>query len=175
MRRIFRTCVTGVLLLLACIFSNQLQAQNRQVKGKVTDDAGLPLPGVNVQLKGTTTVTQTNALGEFTIQIPATGKPELTISYSGYATVTLAAGSGDLSVKMEKKISALDDVVVIGYGSARKRDLTGATSSLPGSTLEKIPLSSTAEAMTGRLAGVSVTTTDGAPGADQADMEAARL
>ncbi len=166
MKRILKTCGASFLLLLACFFSNQLFAQNRQVKGKVTDEVGVPLQGVNVQLKGTSTVTQTNALGDFTIQVPVNGKPELTLSYTGYTSVTLAAGSSELSIKMEKSVSALDDVVVVGYTSVKRKDLTGATSSMPGRDIEKIPVSSVAEAMTGRLAGVQVTTLDGAPGAE---------
>ena len=166
MTRLSKTWGTGVLLLLACLLSNQLLAQNRQVKGRVTDDAGLPLSGVNVQLKGTQTYAQTSATGDFSIQVPSTGNPELTITYAGYAAVTVNAGKSDLVIKMEKSVSTLDDIVVVGYTSVKKRDLTGATSSMPGRDVEKIPVSSIAEAMTGRLAGVQVTTTDGAPGAE---------
>jgi TonB-dependent starch-binding outer membrane protein SusC len=143
-----------------------LLVQNRQAKGKVTDDAGIPLPGVNVQVKGSTTVVQTSINGEFAIQVPATGKAELIFTYSGYGAITVTAGDADLSVKMEKKVSSLDDVVVVGYTTVRKKDLTGATSSMAGKDIEKIPVSSIAEAMTGRMAGVQVTTTDGAPGAE---------
>lgn len=155
------------LLILPWLFVAMLSfAQNRQVKGKVTDDAGLPLQGVNVQVKGTRTIVQTNANGEFSILVPATGKPELSISYAGFNEVSLTAGREELSVKLVKSISTLDDVVVVGYTTVRKKDLTGATSSMAGRDIEKVPVSSVAEAMTGRLAGVQVTTTDGAPGAE---------
>lgn len=166
MRRILKTWLACILLLPAFLFSNVLFAQNRPVNGKVMDDTGIPLPGVNVQLKGSTSVVQTNVNGEFTIQVPATGKPELTISYSGYNTLTVVAEGNDLAITMEKKVSTLDDVVVIGYGTAKRRNVTGTISSISGRDLEKIPVSSAAEAITGRLAGVQVTTTDGAPGAE---------
>jgi TonB-linked SusC/RagA family outer membrane protein len=156
-----------LLLLFACFSTIDLFAQTtRQVKGRVTDDAGLPLPGVNVQLKGTTTVTQTNATGDFTIQVPAAGKHDLSFTYSGYTTASAPVEGGDISVKMERNVASLDDVVVVGYTTVKKKDLTGATSSMAGRDIEKIPVTNVAEAMTGRMAGVQVTTTDGAPGAE---------
>src|SRR5688500_9744870 len=152
-----------LLILLPCLFVAMLAfAQNRQVKGRVTDDADLPLQGVNVHLKGTRMIVQTNAAGEFSILVPATGKPEWSISYAGFNEVSLTAEREELSVKLVKSISTLDDVVVVGYTTVRKKDLTGATSSMSGRDIEKVPVSSVAEAMTGRLAGVQVTTTDGA-------------
>ncbi|HEY6505095.1 MAG TPA: SusC/RagA family TonB-linked outer membrane protein, partial [Chitinophagaceae bacterium] len=165
MKRILKTWGVRIILIVACLSPAVLFAQNREVKGKVTDEAGLPLASVNVQLKGTRTATQTNAGGEFTIQVPATGKPELTFTYSGYNAVTVAAGETP-TIKMEKNISSLDDVVVVGYTTVKKKDLTGATSSMSGKDVEKIPVTNVAEAMTGRMAGVQVTTTDGAPGAE---------
>ncbi|MBC7947812.1 MAG: SusC/RagA family TonB-linked outer membrane protein, partial [Chitinophagaceae bacterium] len=166
MTRILKTWGTGLLLLLSCLCTSELLAQTRQVKGRVTDEAGLPLQGVNVLLKGTFTTTQTNSVGDFTIQVPATGKVELVLTSSGFNAITLVATNADLDIKMEKSVSTLDDVVVVGYTTVKKRDLTGATSSMAGRDVEKIPVSSVAEAMTGRLAGVQVTTTDGAPGAE---------
>ena len=166
MTRLLKKGSIFLLLVAATLFSNQLFAQNRKATGKVTDDAGVPIPGVNVQLKGSTTVVQTNINGDFTIQLPATGKAELTFTYSGYNSVTITAGSAEIAIKLEKNVSALDDVVVVGYGTAKRRNVTGAISSISGKTLEAAPVSSAAEAITGRLPGVQVTTTDGAPGAE---------
>lgn len=158
---------TIVLFCLLLICGISVFAQTREVKGKITDDTGLPVPGVNVQVKGTTTTTQTNAVGEFTIQVPSTGNPELIISSAGFNEVTISpSGDHQVEVRLEKKVSNLDEVVVIGYGTAKRRDLTGTVSSISGSQLSKIPVSSAAEAITGRMPGVQVTTTDGAPGAE---------
>src|SRR5688572_28386550 len=154
-----------LFLGLFCIVSFSY-SQNRQVKGKVTDDTGSPVMGANVQLKGTHTATQTDVNGDFSIQVPATGNPELIISSVGLATTTVSAKSDNLDIKSQKNVSNLDDVVVIGYGTAKRRDLTGTVSSIGAAELSKIPVSSAAEAITGRLAGVQVTTTDGAPGAE---------
>ncbi|MEO8404505.1 MAG: SusC/RagA family TonB-linked outer membrane protein, partial [Chitinophagaceae bacterium] len=151
-------------MMLICVLTTW--SQTRSVKGKVTDDAGLPLNGVNIHLKGTQVLTQTNAAGEFTIQVPATGKHELEVSYSGYSSSSVSADGDNLQVKLVKNVSSLDDVVVVGYSTAKRRDLTGTVSSISGAQLEKIPVSSAAEAITGRLPGVQVTTTDGAPGAE---------
>lgn len=158
-----KTIALFCILLLCGIVT---WGQTRQIKGKVSDESGVPLTGVNVQLKGTTTATQTNVNGEFSIDVPSTGKAELTISYAGYTTLTLSASSSDLDVKLEKNVSNLDEVVVIGYGTAKRRDLAGTVSSISGAQLAKIPVASAAEAITGRLPGVQVTTTDGAPGAE---------
>lgn len=156
-----------LLLLLSWLCTAMLAfAQNRQVKGRVTDDDGLPLQGVNVQLKDTRTIVQTNANGEFSILVPATGKPELSITYAGFNAVSLTPGQEELSVKLLKSISTLEDVVVVGYGTSKRKDLTGTVSSIGAAELSKIPVSSAAEAITGRLPGVQVTTTDGAPGAE---------
>lgn len=166
MIRNLKTWGMAFFIVLACLPTTQLFAQNRQLKGTVTDDTGAPLAGVNVQVKGTTNLTQTNASGNFTIQVPTSGNPQLVFTYSGYTSLTLAAAATDMAVRLEKNVSSLEDLVVVGYTTVRKKDLTGATSSMSGRDVEKIPVTSVAEAMTGRLAGVQVTTTDGAPGAE---------
>lgn len=155
-------------IALFCMLSIVIAAwsQTRQVKGKISDESGVPLTGVNVQVKGTQTITQTDINGDFTISVPAAGKAELVLSYAGYITTTVTASSDNLSLKLEKNVSNLEDVVVIGYGTAKRRDLAGTVSSISGAQLAKIPVSSAAEAITGRLPGVQVTTTDGAPGAE---------
>lgn len=157
------------LLLLSLLFalSYALPAQTRQFKGKVTDDSNQPLAGVTVMIKGSQTGTQTDAAGNFTITVTAAGKVTLVLSFTGYKEASITTdGNAPVTVKMEKGTSSLDDVVVIGYQSIRRRDLTGSVSSVSGRDLKDIPLSSAAEAITGRLAGVQVTTTEGRPGAD---------
>jgi TonB-dependent starch-binding outer membrane protein SusC len=154
-----------LLLLMMC--GTFLFAQTRQIKGKVMDDAGAPLQGVNVLVSGSKNGVQTDATGGFSINAPGTGTVSLVISYSGFKTTTVSAdGKTEVNVTLEKEVSTLEDVVVIGYNSIKRKDLTGTVSSISGAELSKIPVSSAAEAITGRLPGVQVTSVDGAPGAD---------
>ena len=159
-----REIYLSLLSLLFCVFAI---AQTKQVNGRVTkqgSDEGLS--GVTVTLKGTSTITTTNSEGRYTIDVSASGNPVLVYSYVGHQSVEKKVAGATMDVFLQEGGSSLEDVVVIGYGTARKKDLTGATSSISGTQLEKIPVSSAAEAMTGRLAGVQVTTVDGAPGAE---------
>ena len=155
----------SLLLLLACTIVTF--AQTRQIKGKVSDETGAPLAGVNVLISGGKTGVQTDANGAFTINAPGTGSVTLQISYSGYKSTTVVTdGKKEVTISLEKDVSALEDVVVIGYGSIKRKDLTGTVSSIGATELSKIPVASAAEAITGRLPGVQVTTVDGAPGAE---------
>lgn len=154
-----------LLMLLMC--GTLLFAQTRQIKGKVMDDAGAPLQGVNVLISGSKQGVQTDATGSFAIAAPGTGAVSLVISFSGYKSQTVKVdGKSEVSISLEKDVSALEDVVVIGYGSIKRKDLTGTVSSIGAAELSKIPVSSAAEAITGRMPGVQVTTVDGAPGAE---------
>jgi TonB-dependent starch-binding outer membrane protein SusC len=155
------------MLLLLVAVSLGSSAQVRLIKGKVTDDSNMPLPGISVIVKGTTTGTQTDADGSFTISTASIGKITLVFSSAGYREATISTeGNTPITIKLEKSNSSLDDVVVIGYQSVRRRDITGSVASVSSKDLKDIPLSSAAEALTGRLAGVQVTTTEGRPGAD---------
>jgi len=156
------------LSLIACLSFTLAWSQNRQVSGRVISDTSLaPLSGVTVTVKGTNTMTTTNGEGRYSISVPDRPNVVLVFSSIGYTRRELSLGSGNtLDVALREESGALNDVVVIGYGTARKRDLTGATSSIAARDLEKIPVSSAAEAITGRLAGVQVTTSDGQPGAE---------
>ena len=142
-------------------------AQARQVKGNISDDAGKPLPGANILLSGTKTGTQSDALGNFVINAPGTGTIRLVISYSGHKSALITAdGKNDVIVKLEKEGAELEDVVVVGYTTLKRKDLTGSVSSVSAKQLKDIPLSSAAEALQGRLAGVRAISSEGAPGAD---------
>jgi TonB-linked SusC/RagA family outer membrane protein len=159
----------SLLLFLLCCCIGSAYSQTVTIKGKITDDAGNPLPGVSVIPKGAKVGTQTNDSGIFRLQVkPATnGKTELALSHIGFAPQTVTVdGKNDVSVRLEKSLGDLEDVVVIGYGTAKRKDLTGTVSSISGTQIEKIPVSNIAEALTGRLPGVQVTTVDGQPGAE---------
>ena len=107
-----------------------------------------------------------NSSGNFRITIPG-DKSVLVVSSVGFNNTEIAVGKNSaVEVFMPQAVSTMEDIVVIGYGTAKKKDVTGATSSISGSQIEKIPVTNVAEALTGKLAGVQVTTVDGTPGAE---------
>ncbi len=142
------------LSLLLILMSVIVWGQSRRITGVVTKEGTTEaLAGVTVSVKGSTSSTATDTAGHFSITVP-NNNAVLTISSVGFRNSEVAVGSKSaVEISMAQETSTLNDVVVIGYGTARKRDLTGSTVSLAGATLEKIPLASAAEAMTGRLAG----------------------
>lgn len=155
-----------MLLLLLLAITCHLQAQAQRLTGKVTDAAtGEGLPGVSVLVKGKTSGTTTDINGKFSL--PTSDKPILIVSYVGYISQTIDAGNRtDLSIELVIDNKTLEEVVVVGYATVNRRDLTGSVSSVGAKQLKDIPLTNAAEALTGRLAGVRVTTSEGAPGAD---------
>ena len=155
-------CLISLLCLSILTF-----AQGRVIKGRVTDDAGAPLQGVSVIPKGTKTGVQTDKDGNFTISIAGSGSVTLEFSYAGHKPTSITTdGATAVMVQLEKNTATLEDVVVVGYTTARRRDLAGSVSSINAKQIKDVPLSSAAEAIQGRLAGVQVTASEGAPGAD---------
>lgn len=159
------------LLLFAFLmaFLGAVHAQTRQVTGKVTDKVTHdPIPGVSITVKGTQTVVSTNEKGIYKINVPATGTIILVARYIGYKPneITLTSQS-PANFSMEDDVNSLSEVVVnIGYGTAKREALTGSVSSIDEKQLRDVPVSTAAEALAGRLAGVQVTTTEGKPGAE---------
>src|SRR5688572_2129036 len=142
-------------------------AQERVISGKVTDDTGAPLQGVSVVPKGAKTGVQTDKDGNFTISVTGTGSVTLSFSYTGHKPASLSTdGSSPVSVQLERNAATLDDVVVIGYTTSKRKDLTGSVSSITAKQLKDIPVSSAAEAIQGRLAGVQAIASEGAPGSE---------
>jgi TonB-linked SusC/RagA family outer membrane protein len=142
-------------------------AQNRPVSGTVTagDDAS-KLPGVSVLVKGTSNGTVTNANGAYTINAPENAT--LVFSYVGYASQELPVNNRQtINVILNSDAQSLQqvNVVAVGYGTARRQDLTGSISSVTSEQLAKVPVTTTDQALQGRAAGVQVTNNDGAPGA----------
>jgi len=142
-------------------------SQNILVSGKVTDaQTGEGVPGATVSVKGTTTGTITNADGTYQLNVPDTNSM-LLFSFVGYAPQEILINSRTkIDVALQVMTTELDEVVAIGYGTVKKRDITGSVSSVSGETLEAIPVTSAAEAMAGQMAGVQVITTEGSPDAE---------
>ncbi len=153
-----------VILLLAIFAHLPLFAQNITVKGIVKDTDGEALIGASIVQKGTTNGITTNANGEFTISVPV--KSSITVSYIGYETQTISVnGRSSINVTLKPSSAMLDEVVAIGYGTVKKRDLTGAVSSVTGAELTKVPATSAAQAMQGKAAGLNIVSQSSAPGA----------
>ena len=157
--KIFRL---ALLFAFAMLVGN-LSAQT--VKGTVTDSSGEPIIGATVMETGSQNGVVTDLDGNFTLQ-NVKGKT-LTISYIGMKTLTVTLdGKDNYPLVMEDEASTLNDVVVIGYGTARKKDLTGSVATVKGQDLVKVPVADISEALTGKMAGVNITTTDGSPDAE---------
>jgi TonB-linked SusC/RagA family outer membrane protein len=152
-----------ILVFLLTIFTCLASfAQTRQITGTVTAD-GSPVPGASVVIKGTSTGTTTDANGNFRLTV--SNNTTLTISFIGYDTRDIKVGSeNNIKVTLQSNTGALNEVVVIGYGTSKRKDLTGAVSSISAATIAKKPVVSVDEALQGRAAGVQVTANDGAPG-----------
>jgi len=156
-----------VLGLLVCISASGWAQQQMSVRGTVTDNYGDPLPGVNIIIKGTSTGTVSDMDGNYSLEVSDAQNVVLVFRFIGFSDKEVAVkGQSTLDVRMQESSIGLDEVVAIGYGTVRKRDLTGAVSSVSGDNLQDIPVSSTAQAITGRLAGVQITTTEGSPDAE---------
>jgi TonB-dependent starch-binding outer membrane protein SusC len=152
------------LLVFLLAFASTAAFAQRQVSGKVTAPDNSPLPGVTVVVKGTTNATSTDTGGNFSISVP-NDQSTLIFSFIGFVPQEVAVGNTatfNMTLREDKK--ALDEVVVIGYGTVRKSDLTGAVGTVKESQLQERPAASLNQALAGRMPGVMVSTNSGRPG-----------
>src|SRR4051812_4249489 len=158
---------TLLLVFLAALGMLSVNAQTTTFKGQVLDDStNGGLAGVSIVVSETKQGLSTGSDGRFSVTVNRRSAVKLVFTYVGYASQTVTAQNGNsLVIRLHKQQSNLDEVVVVGYQSVRRRDLTGSVSSVSAKQLRDVPLSNAAEALTGRLAGVQVTTSEGAPGA----------
>jgi TonB-linked SusC/RagA family outer membrane protein len=155
-----------LLLLLLGLGLSAAYAQRSPLKGKVLDENGAPVPGATVTIKNTHLTTTTDANGDFQITPGDQKKPTLVISSVGFATQEATAGEdGVFLVKLHSEVRNLNDVVVVGYGSQRRGDVTGAISSVKSEDIAKRPITQAQDALQGTTPGVVVTQTSGQPGA----------
>ncbi|MCF2491941.1 SusC/RagA family TonB-linked outer membrane protein [Dyadobacter chenhuakuii] len=155
-------CVFSLLLALIAVVG--AYAQN-VVKGTVKDDQGVALPGVSVVVKGTTAGTVTDNEGVYSVAADKQGT--LVFSFIGYLTQELPVGSkSNIDVKLVSDTKALTEVVVVGYGTAKKATLTGSVTAVKGAELEKAPAANLSNTLGGRLPGISAVQASGEPGND---------
>ena len=155
------TLLKSCLLMGAFLCFSQVKAQT--VAGNVSDGMG-PLSGANVLVKGTTNGTQTDFDGNYALE-NVNNSATLVFSYLGYKTVEVPVnGNSTVNVTMEEDASQLEEVVLIGYGSQKKSDLTGAVGQVDADQLQERPATSLNQALSGKIAGVQVNTNSGRPG-----------
>ncbi|MBO2010111.1 SusC/RagA family TonB-linked outer membrane protein [Hymenobacter negativus] len=152
--------------LLAFLGTFVAHAQTRQVSGRVLSATDkMPLPGVSVLLKGTTTGSSTNAAGEFELSVPANGSGTLVFSFVGFESVEQPLGSSaSINVQLKEQAQDLNEVVVVGYGTQRKRDITGSVASISAEQVAETPIARADQILQGRVSGVQVTQTNSEPG-----------
>lgn len=156
----------GTILIKESISVNNKEIQEFEVSGTITDMSGLPLPGANILEKGTTNGTLTDFDGNF--RITTTNKNiTLVISYIGYTTkeVQIEGNQTGLNIKLDEDTASLDEVVIVGYGTVKKSDLTGSVSSVKAKDIVQIPTPRLDDALRGAITGVQVTPTSSQPGA----------
>jgi TonB-dependent starch-binding outer membrane protein SusC len=159
MKKISKGILFSLLLLLSAIS----WAQNKTITGKVVDENG-GVSGASVTVKNSTVGTTTNQDGEFTLSIP-TSATTLVISFVGYTSREVIISGSTVSVTLAKSVgSSLDEVVVVGYGTQRKVNVTGAISTIKAKDLENIPNGRIEQALQGRVAGVTIMQNSGQPG-----------
>jgi TonB-linked SusC/RagA family outer membrane protein len=167
MTRIFKTVGAALFILLACFSTQPLFAQSKEVRGKVvSSENNQPLQGVTVTIKGTKTATVTDADGNYHITV-ASNSATLVFSSIGFTSYEAGINAkAELNVTMTSEVKTGDDVVVIGYQTVKRKDLLASVSSVGAKDLKDIPINSAAEALNGRLAGVTATTAEGSPDAE---------
>lgn len=157
---------TNLLALLVCLLSvTTVFAQDKRITGKVTDESGLSLPGASVKIKNTNVVAVTDENGNFAISAPTTSQT-IVFSYLGMQDQELVIGSRtSFNIKLLSKSTSLSDVIIIGYGSIKKSDLTGSVARIENEDFVRDVPTNILQALQGKIAGVNVTQNDGAPGA----------
>ncbi|MBQ1800527.1 MAG: TonB-dependent receptor [Prevotella sp.] len=153
------------LMTLCLFFAGTLSAQT--IKGNVADNIGEPIIGATVLEQGASgNGTVTDIDGNFSLSLKGNSK-KIVISYVGMKTQTVdVAGKSSVNVVLEDEATSLNDVVVIGYGTVKKKDLTGSVATVNSEVLQAVPVANASEALTGKMAGVQVTTTEGSPDAE---------
>ena len=161
-RLVQRTAAT-LLMSMICLIS---LAQSRTVSGVVLDSRGDPVIGANIRVVSDASIgTITDLDGKFSLAVPGTAK-QLEISFIGMQTQTVSIVAGQpVHVTLAEDAEILDEVVVIGYQTVKRKDLTGSVASVSGEQIAAMPVANAAQALQGKLAGVNVTTQDGRPDA----------
>lgn len=156
------------LFIFTVLVVSQLSAQTRLLKGKVTDEKGSPVENVSVIVKGATQGTNTDATGSFSLNVPITSKT-LVFTSLNFEKLELVIGNKNvINAVLKSNSQNLQDVVVVGYGTKKKSDLTGSVTTLKAADIESKPFTSVDKALQGKVAGLQSVASSGQPGANQA-------
>ncbi|PSR52854.1 SusC/RagA family TonB-linked outer membrane protein [Adhaeribacter arboris] len=162
--RLLKMMQYACLLPLIFLSWSHANAQGLTITGKVSGDKGEGLPGVTILVKGTTNGTATDGTGAFSLNAP-NGTGTLVVSFIGYTTQEVAINNrASINVTLVPDTKALDEVVVVGYGSQLKKEVTGAVQTVTAKEIKDIPVSQVTQKLQGRLAGVQITQATGKPG-----------
>src|ERR1700761_1197569 len=156
-----------LLLSLLLLFSAVLRAQNRTVTGVITDEKGQPFPGVAIQVKGSSATTVSDVNGKYSINVTNAQNVVIGAKYVGYnyQEKTARVGEQNVDFQMATANNDLSEVVVVGYGTQRKVDLTKSVSTVDLKLVEDIPTTSLTDALKGQMAGVNIGGGEQRPGA----------
>ncbi|MBP8791795.1 MAG: TonB-dependent receptor [Lutibacter sp.] len=156
--------IVFAMLFFTSLCNSTIYAQAKTVKGVVTDEIGSPLPGVNISETGTKNGVTSDFDGNYTIQVSASGT--LSFSYLGYKTISKEVkGQAAINVKLVPDVNQLDEMVIIGYGTVQRKDVTGSVATVKMEKLTEAPVANFDQALAGRVAGVQVSGGSGQPGA----------
>ncbi|WP_315817895.1 TonB-dependent receptor plug domain-containing protein [Paraflavitalea speifideaquila] len=161
-RRLLKQLLCCFLFLLALQVA---RAQDKIITGTISDEKNVPLAGASVSVKGAKSGVSTDAVGNFRITVPAS-TTALVITYVGYEQAEVAIGGKTvIDLSLQPAVKSIDAVVVVGYGTQRRKDVTGSVASVAGSQLKNLPVTNVTEALQGRAAGVEVIKNTGQPDA----------
>ncbi|HEV8511672.1 MAG TPA: TonB-dependent receptor [Cyclobacteriaceae bacterium] len=162
MKNVYRSLKIASVLIFLSVFA---YAQKQVLTGKVTDPSGTPLPGVTILVKGTSVGTSSDAQGVYSLE--ASGDDVLVFSFIGYASKEISVGAQSvIDVAMTEDVAALQEIVVVGYGTQKKVLNTGANLQVAGENLQRLSTTNALQALQGQAPGVQITSTSGQPGSD---------
>ena len=164
MGKTFKRLRMFLFLMLFALIHISAIAQPKTVSGKVTDTSGEPIPGVNIILKGTTQGTITDVDGNYLLSnVPDSAI--LVFSFVGMKKQEIEVGmQSSINVTLVEETTGLDEIVIVGYGTARKGDLTGSIATVSTKDFDKVPATNPLQALQGMAAGLQITTNSGMPG-----------
>lgn len=156
-----------LLFMCMCFFVAQLHAQSRVITGTIVDEKGLPVANASVLVKGTHHGTSTNAEGRFSLSVP-NPNATLVVSSINFTNREIALnGQASISVVLQSSVAGIEEVVVVGYGTQKKSNLTASVSTVSGDKVAQVPMSSVDQILQGKVAGLQSVTFSGQPGANQ--------
>ncbi len=164
MRKINLLFFRSFCVFITLLLTSTLVFAQKNVSGRVTDASGSGVAGITVTVKGSTNATQTSNDGTYSVLVPQ-GATTLVFTGVGYITQELPVSGGAVNARLETTATSLNEVVVIGYGTAKRKDLTGSTSLVTSKDFQKGQVTTAEQLIVGKVAGVSIVSNGGAPGA----------